>query len=66
MALNRHAFATVAKSSKASDITKKVSALIASSGNFSKALNVSISTSISNWIIDSSATDQMTFDPNQI
>ncbi|XXG51738.1 hypothetical protein AAC387_Pa03g0243 [Persea americana] len=61
---NHHASAAVAEPSNTTP--KEASSLIATSGTLSKALNTSASNSSSTWIIDSGATDHMTFDVNHI
>ena len=48
------------------NVVGKVSALVAAASNGGKVLNMSISVSNSAWIIDSSATDHMTFDSRQV
>ena len=45
---------------------EKSSALAAASGNGGKVLNIYTPVSNSAWIIDSGATDHMTFDPRQV
>ena len=45
---------------------EKSSALVAAAGNGGKVLNISIPVSNSAWIIDSGATDHMTFDSRQV
>ena len=48
------------------DSDEKSSALAAAAGNGGKVLNISTTVSNSAWIIDSGATDQMTFDSRQV
>ena len=48
------------------DSSEKSSALAAAAGNGGKVLNISTPVSNSAWIIDSSATDHMTFDSRQV
>ena len=48
------------------DSSEKSSALAATSSNGGKVLNISTPVSNSAWIIDSSATDHMTFDSRQV
>jgi hypothetical protein len=61
---NHHASVTVAETS--ADNPKATSSLVATSGNIGKALNISVPNSSSTWIIDSGATDHMTFDTHPI
>ncbi|KAJ8629640.1 hypothetical protein MRB53_022963 [Persea americana] len=61
---NHHASVAVAEPSNTTP--KEASSLIATSGTLGKALNTSASNSSSTWIIDSGATDHMTFDVNHI
>ena len=48
------------------DIAGKVSAFVSEANNGGKVLNMSIPVSNSGWIIDSGATDHMTFDSRQV
>ncbi|KAK3028614.1 hypothetical protein RJ639_039957 [Escallonia herrerae] len=48
------------------DVTRQHSALAAATGNGGKALNMSTLVTNSAWIIDSGATDHMTFDSRQV
>ena len=48
------------------DSGEKSSALAAAAGNGGKVLNISTPVSNSAWIIDSGATDHMTFDYRQV
>ena len=48
------------------DSGEKSSALAATTGNGGKVLNISTSVSNSAWIIDSGATNHMTFDSRQV
>lgn len=51
---------------KTDDDHKKLLALAAAAGNDDKFLNISTPVSNSAWIIDSGATEHMTFDSRQI
>ena len=59
-----HASVVVVEPSTNTNTPKEASSFIATSGNVGKALHTSISHS--EWIIDSGATDHMTFDSNHI
>ena len=62
---NHHAFVDVVEPSHASTSNlEKASSFIATSGNVGKALHTSVSHN--EWIIDSGATNHMTFDNNHI
>ena len=54
--------ATIVKTKTEDDSDEKSSALVAAAGNGGKVLNIFTHVSNSAWIIDSGATDHMTFD----
>ncbi|KAK2991285.1 hypothetical protein RJ640_024550 [Escallonia rubra] len=56
----------VVKTKTEDDVTGQHSALAAAAGNGGKALNMSTLVTNSAWIIDSGATDHMTFDSRQV
>jgi hypothetical protein len=58
--------AAIVETKTENNVAGKVSALVAAASNGGKVLNMSISISNSAWIIDSSATDHMTFDSRQV
>ncbi|KAJ8645644.1 hypothetical protein MRB53_007392 [Persea americana] len=58
--------ASVAVAEHSNNTPEEASSLIATSGNLGKALNASTPNNNSAWIIDSGATDHMTFDVNYI
>jgi hypothetical protein len=64
---NHHAFVAVFEPSHAStNNPEKASSFVATSGNVGKALHTSTPVSHSEWIIDSGATNHMTFNNNHI
>ena len=58
--------ATIVETKTEDDSGEKSSALAAATGNGGKVLNISTPVSNSAWIIDSGATDHMTFDSRQV
>ena len=58
--------AAVVETKTEGDVAEKVSALAIAAGNGGKVSNMSTPVSNSAWIIDSSATDHMTFDSRQV
>ena len=58
--------AAIVETKTEDDSGEKSSALAATAGNGGKVLNISTHVSNSAWIIDSSATDHMTFDSRQV
>ena len=58
--------AAIVETKTEDDSSEKSSALAVAAGNGGKVLNISTPVSNSAWIIDSGATDQMTFDSRQV
>ena len=58
--------AAIVETKTKDDSSEKSSALAAAAGNGGKVLNISTLVSNSAWIIDSGATDHMTFDSRQV
>ena len=58
--------AAIVKTKTEDDSGEKSSALAEAAGNGCKVLNISTPVSNSAWIIDSGATDHMTFDSRQV